>query len=105
MPCPYCGRPAGAWRALHEHLVTAHADRVVVDADDGTAPVFLVSCPECPWTFRQAQGARRGPDHLAVHHREVALVAFDQLMMHWAEEHVEAEEASMGGAGGDSERV
>lgn len=109
MECPFCERDIGGWRPLHRHLVDEHGDAVQLESPEGDAPPeFRVGCPACGWAFAQPmRGQRRDAAFIVEHRSEISLVAFDQLLLHWAEAHVAdtEEEAATGGGDGDSERV
>jgi hypothetical protein len=109
MECPFCGSAQDEWRHLHRHLADAHADLVVRGEDLQSRLFFHVACPRCAWRFEQPlRGRRRDAAFLEEFAREITLVAFDQLMVHWVEDH-EATPTSAapvtGGDSGDSERL
>lgn len=107
MACPFCQEPCQGWRALHRHLADAHADQVVRREDLQSGLSFHVSCPRCGWRFEQPlRGRRRDAAFLEEFAAEITLVAFDQLMVHWIEDHASSDElAAMGVDSGDSERL
>ena len=108
MACPFCHQRLDAWRELHRHLADEHGDVVDLQpAEADTPPSFRVVCPACAWAFVQPlRGQRRDAAFLAEHREAMSLVAFDQLMLHWVEDHaIEIEETPLGGTGGNSERM
>lgn len=107
MDCPICATPHGGWHQLHRHLVDAHPEAVTRTEGAGGAPALVVHCPACTWSFEKVlSGQRREEAFAAEFGREMALVAFDQLMVHWVEDHVaDPDDDSMGDESGDSQRV
>lgn len=109
MDCLLCDSDLAGWRQVHRHLVDAHGDAIeLLPPHDDAPPVFRVGCPRCAWTFEQRlRGQRRDAAFIVEHRSEIALVAFDQLMVHWAEEHMSDtdEAATTGGDDGDGERM
>lgn len=73
---------------------------------DGS-PAFVVRCPSCAWEFEKVlRGQRRDEAFVAEFGKEMVLVAFDQLMVHWVEDHVaDPDDNSTGDDSGDSQRV
>ncbi|HEY8647907.1 MAG TPA: hypothetical protein VIM50_00915 [Candidatus Limnocylindria bacterium] len=70
---------------MHAHLATAHADRVVTTAKEGSALLlrYEVRCPHCDFTAQRIVNPRgRDPDFLEEFAAEIRLVAFDQLLYH-----------------------
>jgi hypothetical protein len=107
MACPFCGTRETDWRKLHRHLADMHAGAVVRRDDLQSGLSFDVACPRCGWVFAQPlRGRRRDAAFLDEYAQEITLVAFDQLMVHWIEDHATQEElTAMGVDSGDSERL
>lgn len=94
MSCPFCDF-AGHHRAVHAHLATVHADRVVTTAKEGTSLLlrYEVRCPHCDFTAQRIVNPRgRDPDFLDEFAAEIRLVAFDQLLYHLEATHSEPAE-------------
>ena len=82
MSCPYCSF-SGARADLHRHLVECHGDRVAVQQAEDQRMYYELSCPYCDFHFRQRVKPRwKDPGFLEEFHREITLVAFDQLLYH-----------------------
>ena len=98
MKCPYCPLDAPR-RALHAHVVDAHASEVKTTVDEAEGRLFYdLACPFCPQSLRkQVKPRARDPAFLEEFAREIRLVAFD-LLLH----HIEADHAAA--AGGPGER-
>lgn len=82
MRCPYCPFE-GSRPELHQHLVERHLDRVVTRRAEDDRMFYELGCPHCDFQFRQRVKPRwRDPGFLEEFQREIALVAFDQLLYH-----------------------
>ena len=104
MDCPLCAAPIPGWHQLHRHLADVHADAVTrLERADGSLG-FAVHCRACGWSFEKVlTGQRRDDAFVAEFGREMVLVAFDQFMVHWVEDHVaDSDDDSRGENSGDS---
>lgn len=82
MRCPYCAF-AGDRRELHRHLVEQHSTLVVAHRGEGERMFYEITCPHCDFRFTQRVKPRwKDPGFLEEFRREIALVAFDQLLYH-----------------------
>lgn len=82
MRCPYCAFE-GSRAELHHHLVEEHRDRVTTRHGDDDRMFYELACPHCDVRFQQRVKPRwKDPGFLEEFHREIALVAFDQLLYH-----------------------
>lgn len=91
MRCPFCDFE-GHRRAVHSHLVVAHADRVTTTAKEGRALVlsYEIGCPRCDFVVRRIVNPRgQDPTFLDENAGEIRLVAFDQLLYHVETAHAE----------------
>lgn len=87
MTCPFC-EFAGARRAVHAHLVDRHPDAVATRSTEAGEFFFEIRCPRCDFAFEREVNPRgRDPSFLETYRREVALVALDLLLHHFAAEH------------------
>lgn len=81
--CPFCAR-FGERTAIHRHMVDEHIDRVVTSHDEASDKMeFAVVCPFCELRYsRQVKPRGRNPRFLEEFRSEIALVAFDQILLH-----------------------
>lgn len=88
LTCPYCNEVAGI-NHIHAHMVEEHAEHVDTDYDEETGKMrYIIACPICPLKYQHRIKPRyRSPDFLEEFRREIATVAFDQLLYHLAKEH------------------
>lgn len=82
MRCPYCAFEASRPQ-LHHHLVERHEDEVATLHTDGQGMFYEIRCPYCDFRWRQRVKPRwKDPSFAHEFRREIALVAFDQLLYH-----------------------
>lgn len=88
MTCPYCDLTASRG-AVHQHLVTAHSDKVTLRVDDERGKRFYsIACPVCGTPYEhQVKPRNTDPNFLQEFDREIKLVAFDMLLYHLQGEH------------------
>lgn len=97
MKCPYCEFDAPRMK-LHRHLAEAHLDLVATEHDEATGKMrYIVTCPVCGLKYQHAVKPRfRDPRFLEEFKSEIALVAFDQLLYHLAEKHLDEDGQAAG---------
>lgn len=89
MRCPFC-EFTGHRRALHAHLATDHADRVVTKEGANLQLTYELGCPACATVIKRVVNPRnRDPRFLDDNATEIRLVAFDQLLYHLEDAHAE----------------
>lgn len=79
---PFCSFRGDRWQ-LHRHLVDTHMDAVTTRSVEGGNMFYEVACPRCD--FRSSHRVKprwRDSSFLQDYRREIALVAFDQLLYH-----------------------
>lgn len=88
MKCPYCDH-LGGLMATHRHLLETHLDMVTTERDEKQHQLYyLVPCPFCGLKYRHKIKPRnRNPKFVAVFKKEIAMVAFDQLLYHILQKH------------------
>jgi len=90
--CPFCGDASHRdRRALHAHLVAAHAGSIEVGLDhDKSRMYYRVTCPNCEYVVSQTVRPRSTDQQFLQEYRaEIALVAFDLLLYHFDLAHSE----------------
>lgn len=99
MRCPYCALDAPR-RALHAHVVDAHAREVKTTVDERVGQLFYdLACPFCSQSLRkQVKPRTRDPAFLEEFAREIRLVAFDLLLHHIEADHADAAAGGQGGS-------
>ena len=88
--CVFCEMTAGI-NDIHAHMVEAHTDQVTTEFDEETEKMrYIIQCPLCDLKYQHRIKPRyRNPAFLEEYKREIALVAFDQLLYHLAQAHGE----------------
>ncbi|MBX0330917.1 hypothetical protein K2Z83_24985 [Oscillochloris sp. ZM17-4] len=83
MKCPFC-QEFGERTTIHRHMVDAHMDHVTTTHDESSGKMaFVVTCPFCGLAYsRQVKPRGRNPRFLEEFRSEIALVAFDQILLH-----------------------
>ncbi|MDR5695751.1 MAG: hypothetical protein QN198_01635 [Armatimonadota bacterium] len=82
MRCPWCVFEGDRWE-LHRHLVDQHSALVVTRQGTDERMFYEIACPHCDFRFTQRVKPRwKDPGFLEEFRREIALVAFDQLLYH-----------------------
>ncbi|NNJ13417.1 hypothetical protein EKD04_024120 [Chloroflexales bacterium ZM16-3] len=83
MKCPFC-QEFGERTTIHRHMLDAHMDKVITQHDEASGKMsFVVVCPFCGLEYsRQIKPRGRNPQFLEEFRSEIALVAFDQMLLH-----------------------
>lgn len=88
--CPYCDEEHNI-NHIHHHMVENHAGVVETEYDEETEKMrYIIACPICPLKYQHRIKPRyKDPRFLEEYRKEIATVAFDQLLYHLAKEHGE----------------
>jgi hypothetical protein len=86
--CPVCSSKGGL-NAMHRHMVDTHSDLVHTEIEEETGKMhYVIECPICPLKYQHSIKPRyRDPSFLEEFKREIAMVAFDQMLYHLLKEH------------------
>ncbi|MDP6225292.1 MAG: hypothetical protein QGG60_06430 [Anaerolineales bacterium] len=89
--CPYCSEMGGL-NGTHSHMVATHHDLLRTETDSESGKMhYVVPCPLCGLSYRHRVKPRnRNPRFLSEFRKEIALVAFDQMLYHVVHEHPDA---------------